>query len=101
MKGGDAHGKKKKDDCECAEPVKKDKKKKKSKRKAQPWMALRVKLSKMLMEKENIKGGKDGFKIIANRINDLIKEAIGGTHKDKGVSYEEALKKAIEVYKKK
>ena len=86
------------DDCECPEPTKK---KKKSKRKAQPWMALRVKLSKMLMEKENIKGGRDGFKIIANRINDLIKEALGGTHKEKGVSYEEALKKAIEVYKKK
>ena len=47
-----------------------------------------------------VKGGKDGFKLIAVRINDLIKEALGGTHKEKGVSYEEALKKAIEVYKK-
>ena len=52
------------------------------------------------MAKDNIKGGADGFKKIAVIINKLIVEALGGTHKEKEVPYDDALKAAIEVYKK-
>ena len=58
-------------------------------------------LAKMIMDKEGIKGGAEGFKKISQFIDKLIKEALGGSHKDKNVPYDDALKAATKIYTKK
>ena len=84
-----------KPDCECAEPVKE---KPKKKRKAQAWMMLQAELGKMIRSKE----GLNGIAEVSKRIQELITKAVGDkeTRAKEGISYEHAVRKTLEEYKK-
>ena len=73
------------------------KKSKGKKRKAQAWMKLRAQLVALIHKKEGIK---HVSKEMGARINALMKKAIGGTYKEKGMSYDDAMKKTLDHYKK-
>ena len=66
-------------------------------------MRARLDLSKLIREKEGIKGGPAGFKKIAEIINKVIKDANGSSWselKEKGHSYDDVMTKALNHYKK-
>ena len=59
-------------------------------------MALQVELAKRIRNKEGIKGVVE----VSKRIKAVVMKALGGkTHKELGMKYEDALKKALAEYK--
>ena len=65
------------------------------------YMKARVELSRIIREKEGIKGGKEGMKKIAQIITKALADAGVADYKtDENMSAAQAMQKALKKYKK-
>ena len=64
-----------------------------------PYMQARVELSALIRKKEEIPGGKDGFKKINEVINKVMEDAGVANYKEYGMPAADAMKEALNYYK--
>jgi hypothetical protein len=66
----------------------------KKKRPTPEFMTLQAQLAKKIREKEGLKGVAE----VAKRVKAVVAKAVGADWKEKGMTYVEALKKALAEY---